>query len=199
MAIARAEVEVPPRHEPTLKEAVEKMTHEAGVDWELVNNLVTCESAWNPEADNGYDRGLWQFNRKYRSDVTDEQAFNPLRATELALKDIQNGLSHRWVCANCVLFVKAHYYPDLPKQSEIIPNSFAFEGAVVIMKYGDVDHLAVITKFNNETFTVHEANYEPGKISKREVSYNDSHIQGFWSYDVWKETQTMEGFSDGEI
>ena len=104
--------------EPTLQETIKQMTLDAGQDWELVNNLITCESRWNPDADNGYDRGLWQYNRKWRPDVTDEEAFDPIRATEIALADIEDGLAHRWVCGNCYLFIEAYYY-DLPKQAEI--------------------------------------------------------------------------------
>jgi hypothetical protein len=170
--------ETPP--EPPIEETIEQMTLEAGQDWELVNNLITCESQWNPDADNGYDRGLWQYNRKWRPDVTDAEAFDPIRSTEIALEDIENGLSYRWVCGNCYLFIEAHYY-DLPKQSEIVPNTFAYEGAVVMFRYGEVDHLGIVDKFNSETFTVHEANYEPGKISKREVDYNDPAIIGFYN------------------
>lgn len=155
------------------------MAEEKGVDVELVNNIITCESQWNPDAVNerSGDYGLWQINKHYWPDV---DAQNPLRATEWALERIKSGYAHQWVCANCYLFIKAYFYKDLPLQKDIVPNSYAFEGAVVIFKYGEVDHLAYVKELREDGFLVAEANYEKGLIKDRLVNYNDDRIVGFF-------------------
>lgn len=179
--MAVASVSVPPREEPTLKEAVLAMADDYGVPRETVDNLIECESRWDPTADNGADRGLWQINRRWHPTVTDEVAFNPLEASKWGLQRIKDGYLHEWVCANCVAYIRAYFYPDLPPMDQIVPNSYAFEGSVVIFDYDGVKHLAYLDRFEEDYFVVKEANYEPAKIAERNVPYNDPRIVGFYA------------------
>jgi hypothetical protein len=51
----------PSRYDGLLREAASRY----GVDWQDIKQLVAQESDFNPNADNGSDRGLMQLNRRY--------------------------------------------------------------------------------------------------------------------------------------
>ena len=64
---------------------------------------------------------------------------------------------------------------------DIVPNTTPAVGKVAIFKYNTVKHIALITKLNQDSFEVKEANYRPALIDTRTVSWDDSHLVGFWS------------------
>ena len=68
--------------------------------------LSYCESRHNPEATNGngnnpvdsVDRGLFQYNSYWQSQVSDECAYDITCSTNQTIKMIEAGKQHRWVC-----------------------------------------------------------------------------------------------------
>jgi hypothetical protein len=169
--------------EPTLKELVFSIADEYGVSHEVIDNLIESESNWNPNAVNEKtgDYGLVQINLASWPDVTKEQALDPLWSARWAIEKLSEGQEHYWVVCNCYLAVQVLSGYDLPLMADIEPNTYAFEGAVVIFDYDGLKHLAYIHELNNDSITVREANYERCHFGYREVDFNDPRIVGFWS------------------
>ena len=163
-----------------MKETILDLAETYDIPRETADNLITCESQWDINATNGNDRGLLQINSYWHPEVSDEVAYNPLEASRWAFKRIEDGYLYEYVCANCYAYIKAYFYKDLPLMNEIVPNSVPFESAVVIMRYGNIDHLAYLDHFTATGMWIKEANYEPAKISERELQFDDPHLIGFF-------------------
>lgn len=147
-------------------------------------NLISAESLWNPNATStdGNDRGLVQISKIYFPWVTDAEAYNPTFALDFAANQIARGNAWLWVSCSCVktarlLGVK---FPKIQTPADLVPNASPTVGGVVVLKYGSTWHMAKITKLNEGTMSVREGNFEPCAITSREISYNDSHIRGFY-------------------
>lgn len=181
-AVVYAEVEDPPRVGPTLQEAVRAIAEREGVSWETVNNLVTSESRWNPNAYNEKtkDRGLFQINEDAWPDITDEQAFDPLWSAEWAINHIKEGREYYWVVCSCVKYqlARGHDMKGVKTPQDIERGSMPQVGGLVILEY-NVWHVAEITKITPQGFFVTEANFEPCLIGERFVSWSDDAIRGF--------------------
>lgn len=178
-----AEAYTVPRVTLSLKEQVFALAEEYGVSTSTVDALIACESGWDPDkvGPTG-DIGLWQISPYYWPQVN---ATNPLEASKWALGRIKNGNISDWVCSNCYLYIKAYFYPNLPKMADIVPNTTPHIGAVVILDYNGVKHIAYISGFSEDgNLIVKEANYLKPNISSRILKLNDSHIQGFWAPDM---------------
>jgi hypothetical protein len=52
-------------------------------------------------------------------------------------------------------------------------------GGLVLLKYDDVYHIAVVTGFTNDGFRVFEGNYKPCEITRRTIGWNDERIVKF--------------------
>ena len=80
---------------------IRKIAAEEGVDPELAVRVAKCESNLNYKAvnintDGSRDRGLYQINEKWHPEVTDEQAFNPITATQFFCKAMKGGNLSWW-------------------------------------------------------------------------------------------------------
>ena len=91
-----------------LNEAIiRKVADKEGVDPDLAVRVAKCESnlnekAININADGSQDRGLFQINDKYHPEVSDEEAFNPIFATEFFCKAFKAGNLSWWnATKNC--------------------------------------------------------------------------------------------------
>lgn len=71
--------------------------------------------------------------------------------------------------------------PNLPRTSDLYPNSSAVAGAVALFNYGGTPHYAVVEAINVGSITVSETNYHHGKFDRREVSLSDDALLGFWT------------------
>ena len=164
-----------------LKRSVKYLTDEAGIEWELVDRLITCESRWDINADNGSDRGLWQWNRKAHPHITDEMALDPIESTKLAIEKYkEKGDFSDWVCANCYGFIEAYYY-DLPKMKDLKPNIPTVQvGATAIFNYKAGKHVAYVTEKGWYNFTVKECNFIGGHCGTRLISYTDPFLLGLY-------------------
>lgn len=86
---------------------IRQIADEMDFQWpDYLVRLATCESNLNPDAthDNGtsVDRGLFQINNYFHSEVSDEQAFDPNYATRWTINMINNGQQHQWTCDRLV-------------------------------------------------------------------------------------------------
>ena len=83
------------------EQIIRRIATEQGVDPELAVRVAKCESslnhrAVNKNADGSTDRGLFQINSKYHPEISDEQAFNPITATEFFCKAFKAGNLSWW-------------------------------------------------------------------------------------------------------
>ena len=80
---------------------IRKIAIQQCVDPELAVRVAKCESGLDNKAINtneggSRDRGLFQINDKYHPEITDEQAFNPIIATEFFCKAFKAGNLSWW-------------------------------------------------------------------------------------------------------
>lgn len=72
---------------------------------------------------------------------------------------------------------------DIPlnmNASDFKPNSTPVINGLVILQYPKAWHVAVITGFTDDGFSVVEGNYKPCQKDTRVLKWNDPHIVGFW-------------------
>lgn len=80
---------------------IKKIAIEEGVDPDLAVRVAKCESNLNWKAINvnqsgSKDRGLFQINDQYHPEVTDEEALNPITATQFFCKAFKEGNLSWW-------------------------------------------------------------------------------------------------------
>lgn len=155
-----------------------------------LRNLVWTESRWDPTAvSKTGDCGLVQIN----SDINPSQQYVPCEvakdpnyALHFAARYIKAGLDYQWVACNCYLYVKTRIH-NLPKMDAIAPNGPPTVGSVAIFTYHDrvtgvlERHIAVVDHLGAITFTVAETNDVHCLFDRREVAWDDPHLQGFWT------------------
>lgn len=150
-------------------------------------NLIDAESKWDPAttSPDGNDRGLVQISRIWFPSISDAEAYNPAFSLDFAASQIAKGNAYLWTSCSCVKTARylGVQFPAISSPADLKPNASPEVGAVVILKYGQTWHMAKITKLNEASMSVVEGNYEPCKISTREISYNDPHIIGFYMED----------------
>lgn len=145
-------------------------------------NLAMSESSLGEArvGDSGKSCGVIHFHRDYYPEENsrcedDEYILN--RAAQM----IANGEGWKFTPGNCYQFVKA-LIGKLPRMSEIIPNSdYPRVGGLAIFHYKE-KHIAVVDEVLEDGFWIREANYEPYKIGKRFIKWNDKNLIGFASY-----------------
>jgi len=174
--VAEAE-SLPP---PTLQEQASEIAIKHGIATTTLHNLIYSESRWDPNADNGYDRGIVQINRASWTEISDEQAFDPIWAMEWAAEKIAQGEAYKWTACNCYSLVKTRI--KLPKMAEIVPNNpYPKVKGVIILQYGFVKHIALIESVKEDGIHVLESNFKPCLVARRVIDFNDPRIVGFWS------------------
>ena len=162
----------------TLEEMSDRIAIAHNVSTTTLRNLVWSESRWNPEADNGLDRGLVQINRKAWPEITDAMAFDPEFSLNWAANKITIGEEYRFVVCSCWALVKTKI-PKLPRMKEIVPNSEIEVGSVAIFEY-PTKHVAYVSEVHDGYFIVSESNYKPCLYSERKVEMVDKSLLGFW-------------------
>lgn len=83
-----------------------------------------------------------------------------------------------WTSANCYAYMTL--FVKLPRMAQILPNTPPSVGVVAIFQYSE-KHIALVTSLEEKGFWVKEANFEPAKIGKRFIQWNDPRLVGFWS------------------
>lgn len=168
---------------PTLQEQANEIAIKHGIGTTILANLIYSESRWNPNEDNGYDRGLVQINRTYWSEITDEQAFDPIWAMEWASEKIAQNKADMWTACNCYSLVKTRI--KVPKMAEITPNTpYPRVNGVIILQYGFLKHIALIESVEEDGIHVLESNYKPCLAARRVIDFDDPKIVGYWSPEI---------------
>ena len=163
----------------TLQELSNRVAIEYGIATTTLANLVWSESKWDPNKDNGDDRGLVQINRYFNPGVTDEQAFDPEFSLRFAAQKIAEGNEYLWTVCNCYSYVKLRI-PNLPATKDLIPNSPPRVGSVALFDYHGKKHYVFVETLGSHTFSFPEANFEPCLVSRRSASYDDPFLVGYW-------------------
>lgn len=179
--IARV-VEAHDLRDETLREKSDRVARETNIDKEVLWNLVLSESLGGTrlEGDNGESCGVVHINKNYWPEEH-KKCYDEEFSLRFAANLIKENREYLFTSCNCYQFAKWVSGFELPKMAEIAPNSYAFEGAVIIMKYGETKHLGVISELREDVMVVREANYVKCSNASREVAYDDPKIVGFWS------------------
>jgi hypothetical protein len=89
----------------TVEQQIRQIAKEENFQWtDYLVRLAYCESRLDPNATNtegnsaGIDRGVFQINSFYHSEVSDEQAFDVDYATRWTINMINEGRQTEWVC-----------------------------------------------------------------------------------------------------
>lgn len=100
-------IEAPTETTETVEQMIRRLAEEANFKWpDYLVKLAKCESSLNPNTTNdknnnpshSKDRGLYQINNYWHSEVTDAQAYNAEWATKWTMNRINNGYQHEWAC-----------------------------------------------------------------------------------------------------
>lgn len=171
----------PPVVPETLQEKADKAADRYGVSRVKLRNLVQYESGWIPdrEGDGGESHGLVQIRLKSHPGITKEQAIDPDFALDYAAKAIQEGTESQFTVCNCYALVSTKV--RLPRMAGVLPNTTPHVGAVAIFRYGEVKHIALVTKLSAEGFWVFEANKDPCVVASRFIEWGDPHLAGFFT------------------
>lgn len=173
---------------------ISRVAKENGVSSTTLLNTVTSESQMNPNAvgDHGLAVGLTQIHYKEWG-FTKEQVLDPEFSLTFLAKHIKAGDAWKyWTSLNCFTYLLYAQKIPLPSMARIVSNTdIPHIGEVAIFWYTDketgkyVKHVAVITKLlPGGNFEVLEANFEAGKVGRRVININDSHLQGFLDVNV---------------
>ena len=126
--------------------------------------------------------GIAQILPSAHPELTEEEMSDPWFSLKFVIDELKNGNEWKWTNCSCVKFARALGVKIPPKTDaeDIKSNSTPQVGGLVLFKYSNLDHVAVITALNASNFEVREANFkEPCLASRRTVSYQDKAIRGF--------------------
>lgn len=93
--------------EGTVEEQIREIAEEYNFKWiDYLIRLAKCESSLDPKAINGknnkpitsVDRGLFQINDYWHSEVDDNCAYSTICSTKWTMQRINDGYQHEWVC-----------------------------------------------------------------------------------------------------
>lgn len=172
--------EIPLRVEETIEEKIIRIAEKWGVPNEHLYNLANCESTLDPSA-RGKDGevGIVQIHPIHG--FTEEQMLDPEFSLNWAAQEISEGRGYQWTCGNCYSFVQVSVDYKIPRMNEIVPNEVVPRvGSIAIFRYKNEKHIAVIESVVEEGIWIGEANFEPNKIGKRLIPFNDPALKGFY-------------------
>jgi len=87
------------------------------------------------------------------------------------------------IYCSCVQTARSLTHMAVPhlNADAIKPNSTPVIGGLVLLKYGEVSHVAVIKYFIGTGIYVYEGNKDKCQYSERFINLNDENIIGFWA------------------
>jgi hypothetical protein len=99
--ILRLREKNPGHPKETIEEMIRRIAAEEGVDPDLAVRVALCESGLDPKAknvnkDGTTDRGLYQWNDFWHPQVSDEEAYDPEKATRLFCRAVKKGHLSWW-------------------------------------------------------------------------------------------------------
>lgn len=167
----------------SLEEKIIRIATEYNISTTTLYNLVKGESNFNHLADNGKDRGLVQINREHNPEITDEQAFDPDFSLRFASEKISKSEEYLWTVCNCYSYAQAIVDYELPKMFDIVPNSnYPRVGGLVVLRYKNNKHIAVVKSVSHDGIIIKEANFEPCLVGERLIKWDDPALKGFVDY-----------------
>jgi hypothetical protein len=156
---------------------VRSVSHQTDFDPQIVFNVINAETGktWNCDLVGKVgELGCLQIRPEFHDvDPLDLEA-----SVRYFISEYKAGRGWQWTSANCYAY--ASLFTELPRMSEILPNTSPKVGAVAIFEYPQ-KHIGIVEKLTEEGFYVKEANYFPGLIAKRFVSWNDPKLIGFYT------------------
>lgn len=175
--------------EETLEEKSDRIALEFGVSTTTVRAIVDSETGgtWNPnqEGDGGMSCGLASIHSTYHPDITCEQAKDPEFALRFIAQVVKDGNEWReFTMCSCIQAAKVFGAKIPPRTSadDFVSNSsFPVVGGLVIFRYGTVYHVAVVRGISQEGIFIKEGNKVKCSATARTISWNDSHIIGYWN------------------
>lgn len=97
--------------EPTMKEWILNQVALAGLNVDIADKIIECESNWKPDAHavnwnnkKGVDRGLWQISSLFHKEVSNKCAYDYKCATKEAIR-IYKGRGN-WSAWSCNRIIK---------------------------------------------------------------------------------------------
>lgn len=174
----------------TLQEKSDRIAVETGISTSTLRAIVDGETGekWDPNqiCDHGDGRGLVCINKNYYPDEY-KQALDPEFSLRFAAGLVKKGEEWKFTLCSCIQTAKSLgvLIPVKTNASDLKPNAPARVGGLILLRYANLSHVAVITAVTNTAtstiFHVKEGNFERCRLSERDVSSKDSHIIGFWA------------------
>ena len=99
------------RAKQVLQEEADAIADEYGVSREALRNLAYYESRWDPNAvgDKGCSIGIAQLNLCVHTNISREQALDPIWALRYAAKERAAGRESAWSVCNCYTIAKNEF------------------------------------------------------------------------------------------
>ena len=167
----------------TLHEQAQQIAQEFDVPFSVMNKIITDESNWNPDPpgsnDGGDSVGIVQINLPNHSYITRSQALDPIFSIRYLASEIAAGRESQWTICNC--FTELKRLGVKISRGEFNPNTpYPRVGGAVFLIYGGVKHYAYVESVASDGIHIKESNYYRCERSQRVLSFNDSHIIGYW-------------------
>lgn len=165
----------------TIEEKIVRIAEAHNIATSSLYNLAMSESSLGEArvGDQGKSCGVIHFHKDYYPEENarcDDDEYILNRASEM----IANGEGWKFTPGNCYAFAKV-LLGKLPRMSEILPNTPYPRIKDIAVFYYKSKHIAVIEKVDVDGFWVREANYEPYKIGRRFIKWDDRNFAGFHS------------------
>ena len=166
----------------TLEQKIDRIATEHEIATTTLYNLAKSESSLGTQriGDDGKSCGVIHFHKDYYPEENsrcdnDEYILN--RAAEM----IVDGEGWKFTPGNCYSLAKV-LVAGLPRMIDIIPNTTVPRiGEVAIFDYDGKKHIGVEDEILENGFWVREANYEPFKIGRRFIEWDDPAFVGFFA------------------
>ena len=168
----------------TLEQQIDRIAIQHDIATTTLYNLAFSESSLGEKrtGDNGKSCGIIHFHKDYYPEENsrcDDDEYILTRAAEM----IADGEGWKFSPCNCYAFANVLTDYKLPKMRDILPNSnYPRVGGLVILRYTNDKHIAIVQSVETDGFWIREANFEACKLGRRFIDWNDPHLKGFVDY-----------------
>lgn len=179
---AEASQAIEAQKEETKLEQIDRIALAHNIATTTLYNLAFSESSLGEKrvGDSGKSCGIIHFHKDYYPEENSrcgDDEYILSRAAEM----IANDEEWKFTPCNCVSYTKT-LVGKLPRMWDIVPNSlYPRIGDLVILRYTNDKHIAVITKVTEAGVWIKEANFKPCALGTRLIEFGDSHLKGYYS------------------
>jgi hypothetical protein len=169
----------------TLEQQIDRVAIAHAIATTSLYNLAMSESSLGVQrvGDNGKSCGVVHFHSSYYPEEfarCDDDEYILNRAAEMIVGDE----GWKFTPGNCYSFATV-LVGKLPRMADIIPNTtIPRVGEIAVFDYKSGKHIAVQDEILADGFWVREANYEPYKLGRRFIKWDDPALVGFYSPDI---------------